>query len=977
MFYWNCRSLLNVYKRHKLCHFILTNCYDIVCLTETWFSYHINDNEIYLDSYKIYRNDRGTKEHGGVCIAIRKDIKSKQIDLITHSSDVICVSIDTTPKTYIIVVYNSPINSQYRIPICNLDFLFSEVLNEVNMERGKVFIVGDFNFPNINWCLDDFSQLTDEDFEFIYLLDRLKLTQIIDYPTHNCGNTIDLVITNDLHCSTDRATNLDIESDHYAINANFTVGSSNGLQNKSNPESKNYWTLNNINLEVKDKITNDLINLQHFLEHTPNNGTKFDIFQDFFTKSLITHCPRKNFCTKKRSSLPPWVSSTTSHLLNKLTTETRKRNCKTGRTTNTNINNIKPTNSYNKLDILKKQIDLSLAADYNNYSSVLATNIIVNKHHYNYIKNLTKNRVNIDNTYDENGNLLTTNTQIAEGFNIYYNSVYTRVPVDINSSCSIDMIITDKLTDFKISRDDVTQAIKTSKLKGKKPGQVVTPEIIELFYNLIVDILTTCFNDICTSCIFPDSWKETIITPIPKTKKPKSFSDYRPVAAINSAAKIFEKIINNKLYNHLEPYLINEQHGFRKRRSVITQMCSFMDDVHSNLDTYSAAKIFYADVSKAFDSVNHKFLCEKLQIYGVNENALKLLTNYLANRRHKVFVNGISSKALPMTAGVPQGSVLGPLLFILFINDIVQAHSLGKTYIFADDIKVIVNNNLDAQSTMNEFAKLTNWYDNNGLNLNIKKCEILNINNKCNSAENLKFSTRNEDLKQTTTIKDLGIIVTHKLKWTAHVTQRLANSNKIFQLIQRNTGNYFVKEVKRTIFIAYVMPVLNYGNPIYHPNKADLRRIDHFIFRGLKWVTNDYKKDFKQLCIDCSFLPFGYSIAMNSVLFLFKIWNNMVDVKKPNYVTQHSKLDTRNKKFFSLPRVHNERTRNNFWYRTCSLINLFSNLDLNCNWYSFKRATLITITDHFILHYDKSNKCTWTVICDCSNCRLQKYHVTR
>ena len=195
-------------------------------------------------------------------------------------------------------------------------------------------------------------------------------------------------------------------------------------------------------------------------------------------------------------------------------------------------------------------------------------------------------------------------------------------------------------------------------------------------------------------------------------------------------AKLFERIIYDKLNEFFRNYIIKEQHGFRLRKSVISQMCLFLDDIHYQLDTRHYANIFYADVSKAFDSVNHKLLINKLQLYGITGRALKLLMNYLDGRSHRVAMNNVLSGSLPMTAGVPQGSVLGPFLFIIFINDMINSHKLGQSYIFADDTKVLINSDLNNNLIMEQFINLINWYKDNGLCLNLDKCQLMNLSNK-------------------------------------------------------------------------------------------------------------------------------------------------------------------------------------------------------------------------------------------------------
>lgn len=284
MLYWNCRSLINMNKRHILSDFINSNGFDFICLTETWFSNDINNSEIYLDNFNIIRKDRNMREHGGVCIAIRKEIYFTRINLKTPHYDVICIKLNTKSDIIIAVIYNSPKNSKYRSASHIIENLLSEIilnLNSINM-KGKTYIAGDFNLPNINWSTNDFLNLSAEDHEFISMLDRLNINQIVDYPTHNSGNIIDLIITNDDNCTTHYIKNNDLQSDHNLISIQFNSATDDHSTKNVKINSNKKWTSKNINQSVIEKLNCDLLQIQKTLETSANTGNKFQIFESLF-----------------------------------------------------------------------------------------------------------------------------------------------------------------------------------------------------------------------------------------------------------------------------------------------------------------------------------------------------------------------------------------------------------------------------------------------------------------------------------------------------------------------------------------------------------------------------------------------------------------------------------------------------------------------------------------------------------------------
>ena len=278
-----------------------------------------------------------------------------------------------------------------------------------------------------------------------------------------------------------------------------------------------------------------------------------------------------------------------------------------------------------------------------------------------------------------------------------------------------------------------------------------------------------------------------MVTAIYKSGPKAEACNYRPISLTCICCKVMEHIILSHVAKHLNSnnILIDEQHGFRERLSTVTQLVNSTNDWSETLNHKGQTDVILLDFSKAFDKVSHQLLAEKLQYYGITHNTLGWINNFLSNRKQAVSVNGTHSSTIDVTSGVPQGSVLGPVLFLLYINDINE-HIQSNIKLFADDSIVYreIKTADDQQILQNDLNTLTEWSNKWLMSFNIKKCAVLTITPK-RSPKTHQYTLLGEQLTRVQKHDYLGVTISHDLRWKDHCSKVAQKASCTLGLLRR------------------------------------------------------------------------------------------------------------------------------------------------------------------------------------------------
>ena len=375
----------------------------------------------------------------------------------------------------------------------------------------------------------------------------------------------------------------------------------------------------------------------------------------------------------------------------------------------------------------------------------------------------------------------------------------------------------------------------------------------------------------------------------------------------------------------------------------------------------------YFDFSKAFDLVCHHKLLQKLASFNFDSDFLVLFKSYLNQRSQKVYVNGCLSDSAKITSGVPQGSVLGPLLFLIFINDLPKTVQTSSSYLFADDSKLhSVLTTSDMQHDINGFLY---WSGENLMRFNIDKCNVISFKNRELIGP---FFLDGNELPVVNTIKDLGIMVSDNLSWDKHIQSKLIAARKSFQFLKRNLPRNVCTRTKLLYYRLCVLSVLLYGSQIWYPSLIYRRKLELFNMKCLKWVTG-LSNYLEQLAATYT-LPISFYLVFQDMLFLNKTIHGKYDLNIKDFICfSHPAKDLRSSKFIHLSPVnpcHKFKTQESYFQRICCYSNYLSAINISVldNFNSFRRDLSIYLHNR-VSSFDINRSCTWFIKCSCSICR--------
>ena len=826
-----------------------TSNLDIITITET--SQHIDNTNtnfktnVKIDGYTLTCTPSNTSK-GGTCI-YRKNkfdaIEREDLKIINDHFESNWIEVKNKNCKNVIVgsIYRHP-HDNLEIYNSFLDYIES-ILNKLYKENKDIYLCGDFN-----------SDILKIDYKnnykrFYDLLSSYGLLPFILLPTRiadNSATIVDNIFTNNTNNTIISGNVVTDFSDHFS---QFVSVQKLKLDCKSISVYKRDYS------KFSEESFRDDVSIQNFNTHFINVNDQFNDFYFKLEGCVNRHAPYKKLTTKEiKTNDKPWISSKLIKMIkikNKLFYRKKRQ---------PNNDNVKRL--YNIFrNRVNRELNKSKKEYYSNYFEENKKNSkkiwegirsIIN---INNSKNISINRLKVD------GKLIDNPNDIAKELNEFFVNVGPNTEKNIPHNPVIqpeNYLINKNQVDFlitHISNEEVLDIINNLESKSAGP-QSIPVNLLKIIPDLIILPLCKIISNSFSSGIFPDALKICKVVPIHKGGPKEELNNYRPISLLSIFDKIIEKLMHKRLYNFLEFHniLFNNQFGFRRNNSTSFALIQITELIKETIEKKKFGCGIFIDLRKAFDTVNHAILLKKLEHYGIRGISLNWFRSYLSNRKQYVFLNGESSDLQDITCGVPQGSVLGPLLFLLYINDLPNVSSILQFYLFADDTNIYYEaenlNNLEVVIN-NELKKLHTWLIVNRLSLNIDKTNFV-VFHPFNKPITKKITLKiyKKALSERDHVKYLGILIDSTLSWKNHIDNVSTKISKIIGLLYK-IRYYVDTKLLKTLYYSLVYPYLIYGVEVW--GSADESHLNRLLILQKRIVRLICYSDKRQ--DDYSFIP--------------------------------------------------------------------------------------------------------------------------
>ena len=780
------------------------------------------------------------------------------------------------------------------------------ILDTIYKENKLCYLSGDYNIDLLNY------QSHNQTGEFFDMMSSFSLIPLITRPTRITNTTatlIDNIFTNDhmnMINSTQGILVTDI-SDHYPI---FYI---NKLINEEEREvfiyKRKYTPQNKANF-IDDLSSIDWLDICK----DANTNDSFDTFHNKLCELHNKHFPVVKL-KKKYNNRKPWLSDGLRNSIkrkNKLYHKYKKID---------SVMNEKKYKEYrNKLSsclrYAEKQYYFELIQKYksNLRKSWNIIKSIINKNR----SNITQNKFRLSE-----GTFVTNGVEICDRFNDFFTTIGSSLDkkIPIAHKKPTDYLGPQRVNSIYLSPVTTTEISKIVKsLKDSSAGyDGIRTSLLKESLNYIDGILCYLCNLSIQEGVFPNKLKTANVIPLFKSEDSELFNNYRPVSILCTLSKIFEKVMYSRIIDFLNKYkfFVKSQFGFRKDHSTYMPLLVLIDEIINALDSGEVAVGVFLDFSKAFDTVNHKILLEKLYHYGIRDKAYAWLKSYLCDRNQFVSYNGFKSSERTITCGVPQGSILGPLLFLIYINDLSNNCKFAKPFLFADDTNLL-HHSKDHQNLQEELnydlENISEWLKANRLSLNIKKTHYMVFTKKHGIADiNLNIDGNKIDSVEQT--KFLGVIIDKHLNWKNHIALVSGKVARGIGILIK-ARKYLPKDAILSLYYSFIYPYLTYCNLVWGTAcVSHLERLKILQKKAMRIIagvkprehTDPLFKEFKLLKIK----------EINEFLtarFMFKIFKGtIIDTLQELFLknTDIHSYATRQSSEYHVPRVHTELSKRN------------------------------------------------------------------
>jgi hypothetical protein len=785
--YLNARSLISNARRLSF-DFEITHQFDfpeIIVVTETWLNDNIPTSLFNCSKfYNVYRLDRQNERlgGGGVAVFVKNTIRSYEIavpNIGALEALLVAVVVDKQ-KLFIGSVYKPNVADVHLLEPLKL------FVDYTTSKRGRHLILGDFNLPGVDWETLSSSNYGKQR-QFMRIFTKRGYKQMVGTPTRG-DNILDLVFADDSTLvSSLKVCGPFSTSDHCVISTELNFGIKECAKFRTCWHSGSY-------IELCDCLL--VCDWQMLFAACTSVDDVYDQFVGICRELISMFIP----CKRVKNGVPHSCAAVRKALNHKLRCHQIHRR----------------ERSELSLETFKaatESVTKTILAQNLQYEKSLIAGTDIRKF-YGYVN--SKIRANHNHSVImENGEPIS-DSRKSDLFNNQFCSVFV-------ADNGVPGILPDKntrstLRDAFFTDERVAAALNKLNCKTSFGDDGLPPIFFKKCSSVFVEPLKLIFQRSFETSELPAAWRDAVIVPIYKNKGNRSeVGNYRPISLTSVACRLMESVLKFHLVNHLlENDLISRsQHGFMANRSTNSNLLGCLNDWCRAVDKRECIDVLYIDIAKAFDSVSHPKLLYKLTKYGVGGKFFEWIRAFLGNRRQKVRINSNHSDYVRVSSGVPQGSVLGPVLFLIYINDLAEVVKNCSISIFADDSKIYfeVNRTLDVDRMQADIDRVLLWCQAWQLEIAAHKCNILHIGR---GSLGHTYSMGQTEISTVDSVKDLGVTISADLRFSLHVAnitkQAFQRLNLIFRTFCSRDVDCLVKA-----YITYVRPLLEYDTVVWSP----------------------------------------------------------------------------------------------------------------------------------------------------------------